>query len=104
MFTVLAALAALSFSASGYFMKVSQGLTERRPAAAMFGLVMVGAVLQTIAMRHETMTTTYVIVLGLEAVTAFLLGVVFLNEGTSLAKLGGIGLIVGGIFLLKGHT
>ena len=50
------------------------------------------------------MTTTYVIVLGLEAVAAFLLGVVFLNEGTSLAKLGGIGLIVGGIFLLKGHT
>ena len=43
MFTVLAALAALSFSASGYFMKVSQGLTVRGPAAAMFGLVMLGA-------------------------------------------------------------
>jgi multidrug transporter EmrE-like cation transporter len=79
-----------------------QGRDDR--SQAMFGLVMLGAVLQTIAMRHETMTTTYVIVLGLEAVTAFLLGVVFLNEGTSLAKLGGIGLIVGGIFLLKGHT
>ena len=104
MFTVLAALAALSFGASGYFMKISQGLTLRGPAAAMFGLVVLGAGLQTIAMRDETMTTTYVIVLGLEAVAAFFLGVVFLHEGTSLAKLGGIGLIVGGIFLLKGHT
>ena len=103
MFTVLAALAALSFGVSGYFMKVSQGLTERGPAAAMFGLVIFGAGLQTIAMRYAPMTTTYVIVLGLEAVAAFLLGVVFLNEATSLAKVGGIGLIVVGIFLLKGH-
>ncbi len=49
------------------------------------------------------MTTTYVIVLGLEAIAAFILGVLFLNEGSSLLKLGGIGLIIGGILMLKGH-
>jgi quaternary ammonium compound-resistance protein SugE len=103
MFTLLAVLAALSFSIGGYFMKLSQGFSQRGPATTMFALFMLGASLQTIAMRHESMTTTYVIVLGLEAVTAFLLGLLFLNESSSPAKIGGIGLIVAGIVLLRGY-
>jgi multidrug transporter EmrE-like cation transporter len=54
-------------------------------------------------MRNEAMTVTYVIVLGLEAVAAYLLGTIVLQEPTSASKIGGIVLIVAGIALLKSH-
>jgi len=47
------------------------------------------------------MTTTYVVVLGLEALAAYLIGALLLDETTTRAKLGGILLVVGGIMLLK---
>jgi multidrug transporter EmrE-like cation transporter len=54
---------------------------------ACFGL---GAAFQTLAMRDEQMGITYVVVLGLEAITAFLLSVYVLNEGSSTPKLVGV--------------
>jgi multidrug transporter EmrE-like cation transporter len=101
MFVAMAVLAALSFSVGGYFMKLSDGLTHIGPTSAMFALFLLGAAFQTIAMQNEPMTSTYVVVLGLEAVTAYLLGVVFLHEGSSLIKLGGVGLVVAGILMLR---
>jgi multidrug transporter EmrE-like cation transporter len=101
MFTVCVVLAALAFSVGGYFMKLSDGLRQPAPTAAVFALFMAGAALQTVAMRREPMTVTYVIVLGLEAVVAYLLGACLLGEGTSVSKVGGIGLVVAGIVLLR---
>jgi multidrug transporter EmrE-like cation transporter len=101
MFMVLVVSAALLYSTGGYFMKLSQGLTERVPTVMVFLCFCLGAALQTVAMRDEPMTVTYVIVLGLEAVVAYLLGTVLLQESTSVAKLGGVALIVAGIALLK---
>jgi hypothetical protein len=40
-------------------------------------------------MRNQPMSTTYIVVLGLEAVTAYLLGILMLHEGSSPAKLAG---------------
>jgi multidrug transporter EmrE-like cation transporter len=54
-------------------------------------------------MRNESMTVTYVIVLGLEAVIAYLLGTLALQEPTGLSKVTGIVLIVAGIALLKSN-
>jgi len=104
MFTLLAGLAALCFSVAGYFTKRSQGLTEPGPTIVMFGLFLVGAGLQAVAMRHQSMATTYALVLGLEAVAAYLLSIWLLQEGTSAIKLGGIALVIAGIVLLKVST
>jgi multidrug transporter EmrE-like cation transporter len=101
MFIALTALAALSFSVGGYFMKLSAGLTHLRPSLAMFGFFALGAVLQTIAMRGEQMSSTYIVVLGLEAISALWLGVMLLDEKASVIKLAGVGLVVSGIVLLR---
>ena len=101
MFTILTCLAALSFSIGGYFMKQSAGLTQLRPTLLVFGLFALGAGLQTLAMRGQPMAVTYIVVLGLEAVTAFSLGVFVLNESSSITKLAGVGLVLAGIVTLR---
>lgn len=101
MFTMLTGLAALSFSVGGYFMKLSAGLTNLRPTILMFACFSVGAVFQTVAMRGEQMAVTYIVVLGFEAITALALSMILLNESASLSKLAGVGLVIGGIVLLR---
>jgi multidrug transporter EmrE-like cation transporter len=101
MFTMFVSGAALSFAVGGYFMKLSHGLSRVGPAALVYICFGLGASLQTLAMRDEQMTVTYVIVLGLEAVAAYLIGALLLDEITTPAKLGGIALVVAGMVLLK---
>lgn len=101
MFATLAVLAAACFSIAGYFTKLSQGLTARGPTAMMFALFLLGSALQAVAMRNEPMAVTYAVVLGLEAVTAFLLSIWLLQETASAIRFGGIALIVAGIILLR---
>jgi quaternary ammonium compound-resistance protein SugE len=104
MFATLAVLAALCFAVGGYFTKLSLGLTVRGPTAMMFVLFLAGSALQAVAMRNESMAVTYVIVLGLEAVTGMLLSIWLLEEAASAIRLGGIALVVTGIILLKGSA
>ena len=78
MFVALVVSAALLYSVGGYFMKLSDGLTNATATVMVFVCFCIGAALQTVAMRDEAMTVTYVIVLGLEAVVAFLLGTMLL--------------------------
>ena len=47
------------------------------------------------------MAITYIVVLGLEAITAFSLGVLFLKEGSSPPKVAGMALILAGIVVLR---
>jgi multidrug transporter EmrE-like cation transporter len=101
MFTFLTGLAALSFSIGGYFMKLSAGLTQFRPTMLVFAFFGVGACLQTVAMRGEPMSVTYIVVLGFEAITAFSLGVFLLGERSSATKMAGVGLVLAGIALLR---
>jgi multidrug transporter EmrE-like cation transporter len=100
-FTVLVVLAALAFSVGGYCMKLSAGLTRPLPSVLLFLLFALGAALQAVAMRDEPMSVTYIVVLGLEAVTAYALGVIFLNEHSSITKVSGVALVVAGIVLLR---
>jgi small multidrug resistance pump len=101
MFLTLTFLAAMSFSIGGYFMKLSAGFTQLRPTVLVFVLFALGAALQTLAMRGQQMAITYIVVLGLEAVTAFSLGVFFLKEGSSIVKVAGVGLVLAGIAILR---
>jgi small multidrug resistance pump/quaternary ammonium compound-resistance protein SugE len=63
----------------------------------------VGACLQTVAMRDEQMSITYIVVLGIEAITALSLSVVLLKETASVAKLAGVGFVLVGIVLLRAN-
>jgi len=101
MFTVLTCLAALSFSIGGYLVKASAGLTEFRPTLLVFAFFIAGAGLQAIAMRGQQMVVTYIVVLGLEAISAYSLGVFFLKEGSSVARLAGVALVLAGIVVLR---
>ena len=101
MSTSLIVLAALAFSVGGYCMKLSHGLTRPGPSVMVFVLFGVGAALQAIAMRDQPMAVTYIAVLGLEALTAYALGALFLHEQSSLTKLSGVVLVVAGIVLLR---
>ncbi len=100
-FTVLAVLAAFSYSIGGCFMKLSAGLTQFRPTLLVFTFFAVGTCLQTVAMQGEQMSVTYIVVLGFEAVTALSLSIFLLNEGGSFMKLAGVGLVLIGIVLLR---
>ena len=101
MYFLMVVVAALAFSAGGIAMKLSEGLTRPTPAAVVFLLFALGAALQAVAMKHSQMSVTYLIVLGLEAVTAFTLGVVFLKEDLSGLKIAGVVVIVLGIAMLR---
>jgi multidrug transporter EmrE-like cation transporter len=93
--------AALSFAVGGYLMKLSRGMTQLVPTALVFVCFCLGAALQTLAMRDEQMTVTYIIVLGLEALAALILGTTLLEEPLSLLKVTGAALVVAGIVLLR---
>jgi multidrug transporter EmrE-like cation transporter len=100
-FIALASFAALSFSIGGYYMKLCDGFAKFRPSLLVFMFFVVGACLQTVAMRDEQMSITYIVVLGIEAITALSLSVVLLKESTSIAKLAGVGFVLVGIVLLR---
>jgi multidrug transporter EmrE-like cation transporter len=98
MFTTLTAMAALSFSIGGYFMKLSAELTHLGPTVLMFAFFSVGTVFETVAMRGEQMSITYIVVLGFEAITTLALSMVLLNERASLLKIGGVALVLSALF------
>lgn len=98
---LLLVLAAFLFAVGGLFMKFSDGMTKLVPSVAVLVLFCSGAVCQTIAMKRGEMSAIYVLVLGLEAVTAFILGVTVLGEKASLSKVCALILIIGGIALLE---
>lgn len=84
MFAAMVISAALAFSIGGYFMKLSNGLTALGPTALVFVLFALGTGLETLAMHNRQMSTTYIVGLGLEVISAFLLGQWFghfLQEG-----------------------
>jgi multidrug transporter EmrE-like cation transporter len=101
MYTYTIILAALLFSSGGYFMKLSEGMTRVVPTVAFLLLFLLGAVMQTVALEKSQLSVTYVIVLGIEAVTAFLLGIFMLGEHSSPLKMGGTALILAGIIALR---
>ena len=93
--------AAFIYSLGGYYMKLSAGLSNAGATATVLILFCLGAVLHIVAMRHSEMSTTYIIVIGLEAITVVLLGMFLLGEGVTLVKVAGILSIVVGVALLQ---
>jgi quaternary ammonium compound-resistance protein SugE len=97
----LSVAAALLFAVGGLFMKYSNGMTRFLPGVAVLLLFCCGATCQAVAMKRSDMGPVYILVLGLEAVTAFLLSMVVLGERATLARVFAIVLIAAGIVLLE---
>jgi multidrug transporter EmrE-like cation transporter len=97
----LLVMAALCFTCGGVMMKYSDGLTRLMPSVLTGILFLAGAACQARAMRGEDMSVSYVVVLGLESVLAFVFGRVFFGESVSFSRLGALMLIVSGIALLR---
>jgi len=97
----LYSLAAALYVAAGVFMKHSAGLTRWLPALAMVALFGAGASVQAWAMKQEALGSSYVVVLGLEALLVVVAGYFFFAEQVNARMLGGVVLVVGGILLLR---
>jgi multidrug transporter EmrE-like cation transporter len=101
MFAGTVILAALFFTVGGVFMKLSDGLTKFWPTLFVFALFLIGAALQTLAMKREDLAVTYLLVVGLESILAFLFGVLVFSESCTPVRIAGVLLITGGIVSLR---
>ena len=97
----LYSLAAVMYVTGGVLMKYSQGLTHVVPAFGLTALFGAGALIQARAMRHEELGTSYIVVLGLEALLAMTYGALFFGEQISPRAAGGIALVLIGIVILR---
>lgn len=97
----LYALAAVLYVAGGVFMKHSAGLTRALPAAALVVVFSAGALVQAWAMKHEALGSSYVVVLGLEALLAVIAGYFLFAEQMTARMISGVVFIVLGIILLR---
>lgn len=98
---LLSLLAAGAYTVGGLFMRKAEGFAHARPAAMVFGCFCVGAALQTLAMRRSELSINYILVLGLEAALALLMGIGWLGEALSPRKLAGLALILAGVMSLR---
>jgi multidrug transporter EmrE-like cation transporter len=101
MFAGTVILAALFFTVGGVFMKLSDGLTKFWPTVIVFALFLIGAALQTLAMKREDLAVTYLLVVGFESILAFLFGVLLFSESCTPVRIAGVLLIAGGIVSLR---
>jgi multidrug transporter EmrE-like cation transporter len=98
--TLLCVLAAAAYVISGVCMRKAAGFSCALPSLMVFVCLCAGAVLQTLSLRRGELGVNYVVVLGLEAGLALLLGVTWLGESLSARKLVGIALILAGTLSL----
>lgn len=97
----LYSLAAIMYVSGGALMKYSQGLTQALPTLGLTALFSAGALIQARAMRYEELGTSYIVVLGLEALLAITMGSLLFGEQISPRAAAGIALVVIGIVVLR---
>jgi multidrug transporter EmrE-like cation transporter len=98
---LLSLLAAGAYTVGGVFMRKAEGFSHALPGVMVFACFGVGAAVQTLAMRRSEVSINYILVLGLEAALAMVLGVAWLGEALSPLKLAGLVLILGGVVTLR---
>ncbi|KQN04551.1 multidrug transporter [Sphingobium sp. Leaf26] len=84
-----------------FAMKQSHGFSRLVPSLITLGAMVASFGLLSLAMRSLPLGTAYMIWTGIGALGAFAVGVAFLGEGISAARLVAAGLILGGLVLMK---
>ena len=84
-----------------YFMKQSAGFTRLWPS--VITLVVMGAsfALLSVSMKSLPLGTAYTVWTGIGAVGAFIVGVIWLNEGVHPMRVAAAGLIVAGLIVMR---
>lgn len=82
-------------------MKLSDGFSRPLPAAITILALIASFALLAAAMRELPLGTAYTIWTGIGAIGAFIVGIVFLGEAITPARLLAAALIVSGIGLMK---
>ena len=84
-----------------FSLKLSDGFTRWLPATVTIVTMILSFGLLSVAMKSLPLGTAYVIWTGIGAVGAFGIGVVYLGEPLSFARLTAAALVVAGVVLLK---
>jgi len=98
---VLPLAAAIAYALGGACMKLSEGFRRPLPTIGLYALFLLGATLQTFALKRADLGVSYVLVLGLEAVVAFGIALYFFDETVAPIRALGVVLILAGTFLLR---
>lgn len=93
--------AAFAYAAGAICMKSSGAFSKLLPTVMIFVLFCSGAAMQTIAMNKQDVGVSNTIVLGVEAIFAFILAVILFNESVTASKLVAIALVGTGVYLLR---
>ena len=93
--------AAACFTGGGLLTKPAAGLSRIAPTVAMFGLFVIGAALLAIAVHRDgEMGPAYLVVVGLETVLAFALGVALYGEDLTAPRIAAVVLVMSGTAIL----
>lgn len=84
-----------------FAMKQSHGFSRLVPSLITLGAMVASFGLLSLAMRSLPLGTAYMIWTGIGALGAFAVGVAFLGEGISVARVIAAGLILAGLVLMK---
>ncbi len=84
-----------------YFMKQSVGFTRLWPSVITLAAMGVSFALLSISMRTLPLGTAYTVWTGIGAVGAFIVGVIWLNEGVHPLRVTAAGLILAGLVLMR---
>jgi multidrug transporter EmrE-like cation transporter len=99
---IFSAMAALMYSAGAIFMKASNGLRVTKFALLLYVCFGLGATLQAISLKTADVGSSNTVVLGIEAIGAFVLSIIVFREEVTTTKLAAIGLVGMGVALLRG--
>ena len=84
-----------------YFMKSSAGFTRLWPSVITLATMGASFALLSLAMKSLPLGTAYTVWTGIGAVGAFIVGVIWLNEGVHPMRVAAAGLIVAGLVLMR---
>lgn len=101
MYLTMVFVSAFAYTLGGMYMKLSKGLSKLGPSLLVYFFLAAGASLETLAMQDSSLGVTYIFVVGLEFVLAFLFGSLLFRENYSYNNLFGVSLIVAGMILLS---
>jgi multidrug transporter EmrE-like cation transporter len=93
--------AAMIFSIGGIFMKLSLGLSQPLYVGLIFVCFSLGVILQTLVISRTDLGSSYISILGLEAIATLTFSVLLFKENISVTKLMGLAIILGGVILLR---
>lgn len=84
-----------------YFMKQSAGFTRLWPSVVALATMGISFGLLSISMKTLPLGTAYTVWTGIGAVGAFIVGIIWLNEGVHPLRITAAGLILIGLVLMR---